>query len=59
MRPNAMRKQLKNKRRCCGLCKPHKRGLENRWKPRAKQVALESAREVEAEMKGFNHGRLL
>ena len=54
-----MRKQLKNKRRCCGLCKPHKRGLENRWKPRAKQVALESAREVEAEMKGFNQGRLL
>lgn len=25
-----MRKRLKKKRRCCGLCKPHKRGLEDR-----------------------------
>ncbi len=27
-----MRKQYKRKRRSCGLCKPHKRGLEKRWK---------------------------
>lgn len=26
-----MRKQHKDKRRACGLCKPHKRGYENRW----------------------------
>lgn len=25
-----MRKRLKNKRRSCGLCKPHKRGWEDR-----------------------------
>lgn len=29
-----MRKQLKNKKRACGLCKPYKRGMENRWKPK-------------------------
>jgi len=29
-----MRKQLKRKRRSCGLCDPYKLGMENRWKPR-------------------------
>jgi hypothetical protein len=29
-----MRKRYRIKRRSCGLCKPHKRGLANRWKPR-------------------------
>ena len=29
-----MRKQYKSKRRACGLCKPHKRGLAKRWKAR-------------------------
>jgi hypothetical protein len=29
-----MRKQLKNKRRSCPLCKPHKTGHSNRWKPK-------------------------
>ncbi len=24
------RKRLKNKKRCCGLCKPHKRGWTDR-----------------------------
>lgn len=28
-----MRKQMKLKRRCCALCKPHKRGWANRWTP--------------------------
>lgn len=28
------RKRLKNKKSCCALCKPHKRGIENRWKPK-------------------------
>ena len=27
-----MRKRSKKKKKCCGLCKPHKRGNENRWK---------------------------
>lgn len=27
-----MRKRLKNKRRSCGACKAHKRGLAHRWK---------------------------
>jgi hypothetical protein len=27
-----MRKTLKNKKRCCGLCKYFKRGRGNRWK---------------------------
>lgn len=26
-----MRKRFKKKRRSCGLCKPHKRGLDKRW----------------------------
>jgi len=29
-----MRKRLKRKRRSCGLCKPYKMGMENRWKPK-------------------------
>ncbi len=28
-----MRKRLKRKRRSCDLCKPHKTGHGNRWKP--------------------------
>lgn len=28
------RKRLKKKRRSCRLCKPHKMGLDTRWKPR-------------------------
>jgi hypothetical protein len=42
-----MRKCLKKKKRSCGLCKPQKRGLQNRWK--AKEYSrLQSA---EREMK--------
>jgi hypothetical protein len=33
-----MRKRLKRKRRSCRLCKPHKMGIEIRWKP--KDLAL-------------------
>lgn len=40
-----MRKRTKVKRRSCGLCKPHKRGLENRW--RAKDEARLAAAERE------------
>jgi len=33
-----MRKKLKKKRRSCRLCKPHKMGIENRWKPKEEQA---------------------
>lgn len=29
-----MRKRLKKKQRSCSLCKPHKMGGSNRWKPK-------------------------
>jgi hypothetical protein len=29
-----MRKRLKNKKRSCAMCKPQKRGWDNRWKPK-------------------------
>jgi hypothetical protein len=32
-----MRKQLKNKRRSCSMCKPHKTGQSNRWKPKERE----------------------
>lgn len=42
-----MRKQLKNKLRCCGLCKPHKRGWTTRWKRREEVLRKELDREVQ------------
>ena len=45
----SMRKQTKNKRRSCGLCKPHKRALENRWKPRVRAMLIEAEKEVVTE----------
>jgi hypothetical protein len=41
-----MRKQYKNKRRSCGLCKPHKCGTDNRWKPKARSLEKDAAREI-------------
>jgi len=29
-----MRKRTHRKSRACGLCKPHKKAMANRWKPR-------------------------
>lgn len=29
-----MRKRLKRKLRSCNMCKPHKTGRSNRWKPK-------------------------
>lgn len=43
-----MRKQYRNKLRSCGLCKPHKRGLAQRWKPRDRQALREAGREMAA-----------
>ena len=41
-----MRKRLKRKRRSCDLCKPHKTGHDNRWKPveRGRLAEFERAR---------------
>ena len=41
-----MRKQMKKKRRSCGLCKPHKRGIENRWKPQVRWLMIEEWKEI-------------
>ena len=41
-----MRKQLKNKRRSCAMCKPHKRAWENRWKPKERALSRAHAREI-------------
>ena len=41
-----MRKRYKNKLRSCGLCKPHKRGLDNRWKPQHQQLSECAEREI-------------
>lgn len=32
------RKRLKKKRRCCALCKPHKRAKGVRWRPKEMQA---------------------
>jgi len=41
-----MRKRLKNKKCSCKLCKPHKRGWDNRWKEK-----------VEAKLKQYERAR--
>jgi hypothetical protein len=41
-----MRKQFKTKVRSCALCKPHKRGWSNRWKPQQRQALLEGELEM-------------
>ena len=33
-----MRKQLKLKKRSCKMCKPHKMGWDNRWKPKERDA---------------------
>ena len=41
-----MRKRLKRKKRSCALCKPHKMGGENRWKPKELARLKEAESEV-------------
>lgn len=41
-----MRKMYKNKKRCCGLCKPNKRGIDCRWKAKDKDAFRRFARSV-------------
>jgi hypothetical protein len=33
-----MRKQHKIKKRSCSMCKPHKMGWANRWKPKEQEA---------------------
>ncbi len=40
-----MRKLVKNKRRSCGLCKPHKRGVEKRGKAKFRGLTIETDKE--------------
>lgn len=35
-----MRKQYKNKKRSCKLCKPHKMGWFNRWKHKERPMTI-------------------
>jgi hypothetical protein len=41
-----MRKRYKKKLRSCGLCKPHKRGMDKRWTPRALDFMKTAEREI-------------
>lgn len=41
-----VRKRYKAKLRSCGLCKPHKRGIERRWKPQGLASMRAAEREI-------------
>jgi len=41
-----MRKRYKLKRRSCALCKPHKRGWDQRWKAREGELLKTAEREM-------------
>lgn len=41
-----MRKQYKKKKRSCGMCKPHKRGITNRWKVSERAKRKEDDKEI-------------
>ena len=41
-----MRKRLKVKKRSCWLCKPHKLGNDNRWKPKQEFLLKIAEREI-------------
>jgi hypothetical protein len=43
-----MRKQFRNKRRACALCKPHKRGWEYRFKAAERAGRRAAEHEVRA-----------
>lgn len=41
-----MRKRLKNKKRSCALCKPHKTGHSNRWKAKESDRLKRDEKEI-------------
>lgn len=46
-----MRKRYKLKLRSCGLCKPHKRGWDHRWKAKELQLVEFAEREVRSSLR--------
>lgn len=46
-----MRKRMKNKKRSCALCKPHKRGISNRWTHKQFFLLVDSIKEIRNSMK--------
>lgn len=42
-----MRKRLKKKLRSCTLCKPHKMGWDNRWKPKQASLLADAEKEMD------------
>ena len=47
-----MRKRMKDKRRCCAMCKPHK-PHKRKWEGRWKRRDLDFIERAEREMKAF------
>ena len=43
-----MRKQYKDKRTACALCKPHKRHWSNRWTAKERALISRTDREMKA-----------
>jgi len=41
-----VRKRYKLKRRCCALCKPHKRGWDRRWNAKEQQRLQTAERDM-------------
>ncbi|MCL4536948.1 MAG: hypothetical protein M1610_05100 [Nitrospirae bacterium] len=41
-----MRKQYKTKKRSCGLCKPYKKGWDNRWKAKDRGAMCRAEQEI-------------
>jgi len=41
-----MRKRFKKKRRACGLCKPHKKAMSNRWTTKDLDVLKRAEAEI-------------
>lgn len=46
-----MRKRFKLKSRSCGLCKPHKRGWDHRWKAKELQLVEIGEREMRVSLR--------
>ncbi len=44
-----MRKQYKNKKRSCGLCKPWKRGWDCRWTKKDRNKMIEAHKEMKGD----------
>jgi len=52
-----MRKRMKKKKKSCGLCKPHKRAMGNRWKVKEEQRLKEFEKLRQENHEGEGGGR--